>query len=296
MEHHKEVRRTPPLVFQATRWLQSRQVRGAYRLESFARTCGWLDVVVRYRLGSRAAIDVPLSRRPYALRDILDYERSALSLVTAQLKGIRRPTVLYDCGADVGVVSARLVQACPQIQRAVAFEPNRESFETLVNNMALLDAEARAECAAVSDFSGRGTLVHPPHSSHDHAAYLVPTPTGDVEVTTIDAQATPPEFGVVLKIDVEGGEEAVLRGAKRTLERAPFFIVSFEAHRTQTERTGVEPIDVLRRLLDARPCDVQVVRSCVSEIPESPKPVRLDVPFFRQFTGANVYNIVASSR
>ncbi len=295
MQHLQNMRREPPLAFLAARWLQGLHVRGAHRLEDYARSRGWFDVTVRYRLGARASIDVPLRDRPYALTDLFGYERSSVEFLASELGGLGYPVALIDCGADIGLISARLVAACPRIRHVVALEPNEAIFGVLASNMRLLDVDARAELAAVADFEGQGELVYPPHSRHDHAAYLVPEPGGSVDVTTVDRQDIPGDVAVALKADVEGGEAAVLRGAERTLTQAPAFLVSFEAHRMQSQRARIEPIDLVRDILDLRPCDVYAVRCRISDDVESPHPVALDRPFFEQFAG-NVYNVIAISR
>jgi FkbM family methyltransferase len=295
MQHSTDVRQTPPWFFQAARWLQGRRVRGAHRLESYARARGWLDVTVRYRLGARAEMNVPLRHRPYGLSDLLAYEYASVEFTAAHLRRIGRPALLLDCGADIGLISARLVARCPTIARVIALEPNAGIFPTLAENMALLEAEATARCAAVSDFVGRGSLAHPPHSRHDHAAYLVPDPSGSVEVTTIDALEVGGDLGVVLKVDVEGGETAALRGATETLSRAPWFLVSFEAHRLQSQRAGIEPIELVERLRALRPCEVFAVRAYVGNTLEEAREVRRDRPFFQQFAGG-VYNVIAIAR
>ena len=239
-------------------------------------------------------MNVPLRQRPYGLADLLAYDRVTVELMGKEIRRADRPVVLLDCGADIGLISARLVATCPQIDRVIAFEPNRSIVGTLAENMALLAVDAEAKCAAVADFQGRGELVHPPHSTHDHAAYLAPTPSGDVSVTRIDDQALPSDRGIALKIDVEGGELAVLRGATHTLERAPWFLVAFEANRLQSERAGIEPLEIVEEIVRLRSCELFAVSS-VAVHAAGPQQIRYDRPFFSQFERNN-YNIVAVSR
>jgi FkbM family methyltransferase len=295
MRHSRDVRQTPPWFFQATRWLQERRVRGAHRIESYARARGWLGVTVRYQLGARAAMNVPLRERPYALADLLAYEHASVVFTASQLRRIGRPAVLIDCGADIGLISARLVALCPTLERVIAIEPNAGIFPTLAENMALMSADAHALHAAVADFVGKGSLAHPSHSDHDHAAYLVPDPSGDVDVTTIDALGIGSELGVMLKVDVEGGETAALRGAMRTLTKAPWFVVSFEAHRLQSRRARIEPVEIVEQICALRPCEVFAVRAYRGQTVEEAREVRRDRPFFEQFDG-RIYNVIAIAR
>jgi len=111
--------------------------------------------------------------------------------------------VLFDCGADIGIVSSAIRARSEAISSVIAFEPNREAFRYLKKNMAALPLPAQAVECAVANFVGRGKLI----SRYDRgytARFLVPG-DGPVSVTTIDAFRN---FGrnVAIKIDVEGGE------------------------------------------------------------------------------------------
>lgn len=282
-----EIRSAPPAVYRAARWLQDRRLRGGHMLERLARARGWLDVRVRHDLGPRAAIDVPLRLRSYDESDIFAYERSVVAQLAAEIRGRGGPATLVDCGADIGLISARLAGLCPEIGRVIALEPNHRVAPVLAGNMCLLGINARAEATAVADFAGRGRLVHPPHSNHDHAAYLVPDEAGPIRVTTIDDLGIPEGGGLVLKIDVEGGELAAVRGALASLARASWFAVCFEAHPRQAARARVDPTEVMRAIEKARPCAFRVA--------EDPREIDLSRPFFEQFAGG-VYNVLATSR
>lgn len=118
--------------------------------------------------------------------------------------------------------------------------------------------------AAVSDFTGRGTMRAADYDSSDHARYLVEDSRGDIDVIRVDDVGIPPGGAVVMKVDVEGAEDAAVRGAERTLGEASEFAVSFEAHPLVSERTGVDPIETIRRLNALRPCRVRV-----SEFPKA---------------------------
>jgi hypothetical protein len=82
----------------------------------------------------------------------------------------------------------------------------------------------------------------------------------------------------------------VVRGARRTLAKAEKAIISIEAHPKVCDRTGVDPVTILREIAEIRP-----FQFTVAETGES----NLDLlrPFFeQQAKDGTVYNIVCSSR
>jgi len=93
---------------------------------------------------------------------------------------------------------------------------------------------------------------------------------------------------VVIKIDVEGGEAAVLRGAAHTISAVPNVIVVIEAHPDVVRRTGIDPVECLRFLSSLRP--FQFVVS------ETGSTLQTDRPIFDQISADQVYNVIARSQ
>ncbi len=89
---------------------------------------------------------------------------------------------------------------------------------------------------------------------------------------------------MVLKVDVEGGELAVLRGAQESLSQADRFLVLFEAHPRHVQRTGVDPCELIKLIQDIRPC-----RVTVSERPGLD--LALDKPFIETVGPDRIYNV-----
>ena len=245
-------------------------------MENVARSLGLLDVLVRIELGRGVKVDVPADAKSYKLHRIKDYESEMVRWLGENFLRSERPVVLLDCGADIGLVSALLVAASPSIRRVIAFEPNLRSFEVLLKNTELLGVEAEAHNVAVADFDGRGSLRLPAHDHHDHAAFLVREEHGDVPVMRVDQLGLPSGQRLLLKIDVEGGELAAVQGAAATLTSCERFCVVFEAHRLQSERTGIDPLEIVAYLNSLRPC-----RAVVAEDPS--RPIDPTLPFFEQF-------------
>ena len=147
---------------------------------------------------------------------------------------------------------SRLVLArTANISRVIAFEPNPDPFELLEQNLRgrpRITMQLRR--SAVPATKGTAWLALDPDADHDHGAHLAAA-TGvgiETEVETIDGLAGEDSGPIALKIDVEGEELNVLRGAAKTLARVPAFVVQLEAHPEVASRSGVEPGECLRML------------------------------------------------
>ncbi len=122
---------------------------------------------------------------------------------------------VVDVGAYIGNHTLFYANVCKA--RVVAFEPNPEAFRTLTTNIELnaLTKSVTAICAGAGDTPGQAELVHPAKGNAGMCK-LKPQSTGDVEVVRLDDQASIVAPSLI-KIDVEGMECDVLRGAKKTI-------------------------------------------------------------------------------
>lgn len=241
---------TPPWHFRLAKWLIRNRVRGGFQMIELAERMGWLNSDCRYELSDRVSVDVPLYRRvnQLALPDLLAYERPLVKLLTSTINGFPQPVTWIDCGADIGILTALVTAGCRELKKIIALEPNPAPFPYLQRNLAQLPFPARANSSAVADFCGRGTLAYSPKDPSDHSRFLEPNEQGELDVIRIDDLEIVPGQPVALKIDVEGGELAVLRGAAQTLANASAWVVAFEAHRDVVRRTGIDPCECIRFL------------------------------------------------
>jgi FkbM family methyltransferase len=276
------VRDRPPWHFRLAKWMIRHRIAGGYHLVELAERRGWLEHLVRFRLGG-ASLDVPMNRREnqWAEPDLLAYERPLVEQLAAEITRLPPPLVWIDCGADIGAVTAlvvsRLLDAgmAPADLEVVAIEPNPGVRELLERNLSQLPCGGRAVAAAVADFAGRGRLADPPELPTAHSRFLAPDPQGEIEVVRLDDLAIAAGRPVAIKIDVEGGELAALRGAQKLLAQAPAWVVAFEANRDVFHRTGIDPCQCLQFL-----ADVGGGQAAIAEAPE----LRLDAsrPYFEQ--------------
>jgi FkbM family methyltransferase len=160
---------------------------------------------------------------------------------------------IVDVGANIGLVSLLLARRFPG--RAIhAFEPNPTTFETLEANIARNGA-SKVSCHryAVSDADGTVMFDNDPIArgtasiSRDGSRHAAEVPA--ITLDSFVAKHAISSIGL-LKIDVEGYETLVFRGAKHVLNEIRPSIY-FEVCPDLTERAGFGAADPARMLLDA---------------------------------------------
>lgn len=188
----------------------------------------------------------PGSARPALAYHCLENGDSVEELSGFLAEARRGPGTLLDVGAADGLFAVLFCQAHPD-NRAVAFEPSADLFDRLVETAGLNPIGGRLEAvnAAVGQTTGEaGGGLNP-------AGMLVLDPARPaaerVRVVRLDerlGQVKPP---TVIKVDVEGYEGEVLRGAERLLaaHRPTLFL---EFHLDLLEQSG-ERVEGLLQLL-----------------------------------------------
>lgn len=203
---------------------------------------------------------------------------------TILLGSVLKPgDVFVDVGAHVGyfsVLAASLVGATGQV---ISFEPAPANYARLVEHIRLnglrhvlpLHCAAGAEEGVFdlhvnSDNDGGHALwdvgLHP----HNRLSRAAPR-THPVFVATLDrvlGNVAPGRIKAI-KIDVEGGEHAVLRGARRTLETQQVPFVIAEVNRTGLAQLGTGEAE-MRAFMTVLGYETWLLQSC------EPQMVRLD--------------------
>jgi FkbM family methyltransferase len=192
------------------------------------------------------ALFVARQRRSLLLRKFAGLCRRYLSVFgnlnyDAQTNGERlvlqrvskfRPKILFDVGANVGNWSILAKSFCPGAE-IHAFEMASPTFATLVANMQYLDG---VHCVklGLSDVPGPVGIHHYADKPSLTTCMAYPHPYISTELagelTTGDAYAAAHGIGHIdlLKIDVEGMEDRVLRGFEDLLGRRAIHLVQFE--------------------------------------------------------------------
>lgn len=155
--------------------------------------------------------------------------------IARHLVSLMRPgDVFWDIGANAGVHALRVKAACPDVA-VVAFEPSPKQYARFRHNAAINCLEVNAYCVALAarrgyqqlsvvdvGNSGLNSLAPRPR-----AAYSGSFPCWcDTADEVVAAGERPPS---VMKIDVEGTEEAVLAGMSHILASNRLRHIVFES-------------------------------------------------------------------
>jgi FkbM family methyltransferase len=168
-------------------------------------------------------------------------------------------TVL-DIGANIGWFTTLFASRLRGGGRCIAFEPNPETFRLLEDNCTMNGSGPAVVLRNIGLADAPGTLqLHMFQGLGSGRASLSnlgrkDATTVDIPVITLDDALAEINVGAVdlIKIDVEGAEMKVLRGAKALLAQDPAPIWIVEMNRETAANSGYEPSEMLR-LITARP-------------------------------------------
>jgi FkbM family methyltransferase len=162
---------------------------------------------------------------------------------------LKEGDVVFDIGAHIGTYSLIASSRIGSTGRVYAYEPHaptrRYLTQHLTWNGAASTVTIRAVCCGAQ--SGKATFYFMPGRAEGMNG-LVPVDgfeTAQVDVTTVDQEVQ--ELGAlpsVIKIDVEGAEWDVLKGAERLLS-AHHPGLSLSIHPHALEKHGVRPQQIL---------------------------------------------------
>lgn len=153
-----------------------------------------------------------------------------------------------DAGSNIGYTASILARRVGPEGRVCCFEPHPEIYRCLERNVALWGLPVETFPIALSESEGEAVLHIPTYfAGNQGTASLSDTPgiprVREVTVPTagLDALAQVPSPIGVMKVDVEGHELRLLRGAQRRLSEGSIRDIVFEDH-------GRPPTDAMRLL------------------------------------------------
>lgn len=182
------------------------------------------------------------------------YEREEIDFIRGQL---RAGDTAIDIGGHIGFFTMQMAAAVGPTGRVYSFEPfdaNADLLERSIEENRFGDRVVFRR-AAVGAAAGTATLTFPLETLNSGGAYLLPeggAPLAgnlkkEVPLVALDALDLPHPVRAI-KMDVEGAEPQVLRGAARVLERDRPIILS-ELHPVQLERaSSITPAQFLAQI------------------------------------------------
>lgn len=160
-------------------------------------------------------------------------EREELEVLVRLL---RPGDTFVDCGANIGLWSLVAAPLVGGGGRVIAFEPNPDSATRLTDHAAQSPA-IRVHATALSEEPG---LLSLDPGEHHNLTRVTSDGSIEVEATTLDLAVDGPVHGI--KLDVEGHELQVLKGAHRVLSTRPWVVVEFNTLHTPARRLGEWPV------------------------------------------------------
>jgi FkbM family methyltransferase len=158
------------------------------------------------------------------------------------LPTLNRGGIFIDVGANIGGYSVR---ACKLGAEVISLEPDTETFSLLVRNLAANEcSKVRPLKVAAGATDGKVALYAPDDSGYAYSfgregkfrEYVMMKPLDEVASALIgDSEVQ------LTKIDVEGAELEVVRGAARTLGKSRYLMIEMWPH-------NEELLDSLRKL------------------------------------------------
>jgi FkbM family methyltransferase len=167
------------------------------------------------------------------------YERPELKFVSHIF---REGMIIVDIGANVGLYTAIAMHRTKKQGRIIALEPHPESYrllaQTIEANAVLLPLNERPEVnilnVAASASEGEAHLYTNPENKGDNRLYssnLTPESTAlSIRTRTVDSVLREYKISAIdfLKVDVQGFEFEVIKGARETLRVSPNAIILSE--------------------------------------------------------------------
>lgn len=175
------------------------------------------------------------TRLKYATAEEWVSRYDALEMLTL-LKAVKPGDTIFDIGAHSGQYSVVLSALCGPTGSIVAFEPDPAAREVLHRNIALNPQvkPPKVEALAVSDTTGEAILFCKGGNAQSSLARsgvdyqnLGGVEEVSVKTVTLDDYGMSPQW---VKIDTEGAEIAILRGARKLLAGDTSFLVELHPY------------------------------------------------------------------
>lgn len=161
---------------------------------------------------------------------------------------VRSEDVVVDVGANVGLIAVLMGSLVGAKGSVYAFEPVKAMYAHLLESISLngLEDIVLPFNLAVADHPAKNMTIHVPKDGHHPCSSMVPENSHSsvsrscacVSLDSIEFPSSPP---AVVKVDVEGAELLVLKGAFGWISSARPPVWFLEINRKTANRFGYEP-------------------------------------------------------
>jgi len=174
---------------------------------------------------------------------------------------LRDGDVMYDVGANIGHVTIEVAHHFSGVQ-VVAFEPQTELARAIAVSASLNGLSSvtvfdvlLGEAEGSADLFVARNSAHASTKARSRGAKRVPRLVTPLD-TLLQTQSLPPP--TLIKLDVEGSELSVLRGAQRTLrEHHPYIVFEADANMDRFGYSKAELFELIRAANDYSFYDVE---------------------------------------
>jgi FkbM family methyltransferase len=169
--------------------------------------------------------------------------------------------VVFECGGHQGCTALFLAACVGAGGKVVTFEPGRENASVIETNVRLNGVNnIIVEQKAVGAGSGKGLVLGLANTcvASSHRQETHPRGRQEVDLVPLDDYAKEHNlYPTLIKIDVEGYEMEVLKGARQLLERRPKLAIEIHSP-SDLARYGASAVELLKLLdLDRYECWIQ---------------------------------------
>lgn len=208
-----------------------RELRGSDALAAYRLRCSGRTVYVRHNTADLVVLEEVFYTGHYRLPDH----------VARFLDGLRRPPRVLDLGANIGLFGLWVLDRFPGAE-IVAFEPdpaNAAVARLCIQANGAVDRWRLVEAAA-ADRDGRATFV-----AGEFSRSRIEPGAGSAEVETVDV--FPHLDGVDLaKVDIEGGEWALLLDPRFRQIEVPLLVVEYHADQAPDDNPCAAALAAMR--------------------------------------------------
>ena len=179
------------------------------------------------------------------------YERSEIAFFRSRFQA---DMTFVDIGANVGLYSALALSTPGYRGRVLAIEPHGESRLYLQKTIQANGGAAQICDLAASDSPGTLTLYQNPENKGDNRLYPDPLLRGEERIAADTLDNICRRYGIdsaqFIKIDVQGAEAQVMRGAKGLIAASNDCVLMTEFWPYGLARSGADGLGYLQLLQD----------------------------------------------